>query len=139
MYAILILIGLAFGSYKAIQKFNDHCAQKFGHVMYSTGSFVAMMAACGAIYGGVLWTQHNIAYHLGGIDGPALVLFGGITLIYKLRKNIKYTNLAYGISATCFQIPLCIVLAPVWFLLFILASFGFGALSSIPTRVRIIN
>jgi len=142
MHGILILIVLGFGFYKAIQKFNAHCDAKFGQVIYTTKSFVAVTMATGAIYGGVLYQQHTTTYHLGSSDGLGLILIGIGTLAYLAWKNIKRTNLAYGIVATGVQVPLSIIIAPVIMLILFMLCFGYGALStalSAPSTVRIIR
>lgn len=137
-HPILILIGLMYGSYVAMKKFNEHSARKFDYVFFTTKSFVWVIAACGCLCGSVFIFQQKMAW----ADGVALLFFGSFMLIFLIRKNIKNTNLVYGVVATCVQIPLFLVLAPLIAVLSIMACFGFGALKSVlsvPTPVRIVN
>lgn len=76
--------------------FNDHCQEQFGHRFFTVGAFACAAVAAPCLYFGWKW------YSVGGDheNDLAMMGFGAAFAAYLYWRNIKHTNMSYGIGGT---------------------------------------
>lgn len=118
-----------------IMTFNQHCQEKFGHQFFTVGAFVCAAVASPCLYFGWLW------YTAGGDheNGLAMMGFGAVFAAWLYWRNIKRTNLAYGIGATSIVLLLLGLLAFFSAILFIIFILGGVSLFFSAKPVYVIN
>jgi len=108
---ILVALGAIVGAFTGMRKFNEHCLAKFDHAFFTKSSFLITTIAYLALSGDISWYLAAIKAE-GELSNPIVLAALGVAgLGYIVWKNIKRTNLSYGIGGTCIQLPLFAVLA----------------------------
>ena len=115
--------------------FDKHCKVKFGHAFLSKVSISIAVAATLLIAVGQWCLGHVL-----NIAGWGFISAGAAVLCYLTYRNIRGTNLWYGLGGSLAQIPVLLIASEVLLALFVLgvivSVFGIGLAGSSSARER---
>lgn len=135
----IVILAIVFGLFASLIKFNQHCDQKFNHRFFTKGMFLLIVGAMIFLFAGNAWYLSALKSHQSTLNGIVLEVIGIAILCGLAWRNIKRTNLAYGIGGTAIQIPLFAFLAYAGSPIFIIGVIGMFVFMMRATPVWIIN
>lgn len=113
MLILKVLLGVAVigAFFIALKKFDEHCAEKFGHRFFTKSAFYLTATALAFGVAGGLWRLTAAKAQDDQLNGIVLMIVGGLIAIWMIYMNVKRTNMAYGIGGSVTQLVMFSMLA----------------------------
>lgn len=113
MLTLKILLGVSViaAFFLALKKFDEHCADKFGHKFFTKSAFYLTATALAFGVAGGIWRLAAAKAQDDQLNGIVLMIVGGLIAIWMIFRNVKQTNIVYGIGGSLTQLLIFSVLA----------------------------
>jgi len=108
MLVMKIVLGLMvlFYLYKGIVAIDEYASRKYRYAFFTKENFVIAFVGNLLIYFGYQWYEDALK-NAGDIsNGSLLVLFGVVTLLFLIYRNIKESSFVLGFSVSLLQLIL---------------------------------
>jgi hypothetical protein len=100
--AIVVIVAFVL----SIKRFNRHCMAQYNHAFFTKPAFYLTTISVFFLEVGFIWRQSSAQSHGDTLNGTLLVVIGIALAGWVVYKNVKNTDLLYGVGGSTAQIVL---------------------------------